>query len=647
MKCLPSLLILTLMALSSAEEKSLPKSWLSRWQQPMATDRPLKIVHGIDLKHATEEGMRYYQERGLGGLVVNVDFDQYLASEKHWQTLLLGLQNGKALGLNFWLYDEQGYPSGAAGGLVLQENPQYEALELAYDASQSDPFILRPAFEFTHAANNFYAVRRYINIMDDRAVNAFIRHTHERYQARIKSFAAANITAFFTDEPSLIAVDLGHISEPHRSQVPIRDSINTLLPELPSVPWVYDMEEQFQLKYNRDLHSQRKSLFIGTDPQDKLIRRQFWALVADLVSERYFGALQRWCQVHGTASSGHTLREESLIHHVPLEGNAIKALSRMDIPGLDLLSSDPEKVLDDGWLIAALPFSAARMMGHRRIMTEVSDFDQTLSGQPPVSLEQMRATAAWQSAWGVTDFTLYYDVDTRPLEEVKAYSDFIGRMNAVLADADPQVEILLYYPIEDLWQEYLPVGKKLSLESQSSRAQHLIQSFRSLGYALQSRQLGFALIDHELLASARVQRDGSLGLGNHRYSVLILPDECKPDPGVENIIQKMQQNGGLILQDNIAAPLDGAALTAAIKPRYTLAPANEKVIMNLFKRDGRFIILATNVSKNEWQGNLVCSEKGPWLLLDPAAGTIRDISTDVQGYLPLRLSSFQTALLIK
>jgi hypothetical protein len=54
------------------------------------------------------------------------------------------------LGLVVWIYDEQGYPSGAAGGQVLQQNPAYEAMELAYDKDGEVPLIVRPAYEDTH-----------------------------------------------------------------------------------------------------------------------------------------------------------------------------------------------------------------------------------------------------------------------------------------------------------------------------------------------------------------------------------------------------------------------------------------------------------------------------------------------------------------
>ncbi|HPN33114.1 MAG TPA: hypothetical protein PK843_01250 [bacterium] len=625
----------------------LPEAWLARWRNPLPQDRPLKIIHGIPPDRATPEAMRSFRERGLGGLVVNVAFEEYLRSDAHWQTLIQGLHNGQEAGLIFWIYDEQGYPSGAAGGLVLEKNPQYEAQELAYDARRSSPFLLRSAFEYTHAANNFYAVRRYINIMDDRAVQSFIRSTHDQYLLRLQNLQRYNIRAFFTDEPSLIAVDLGQISEPSRSKVPIVDNVDSTLPELPSVPWVYDLEERYQQKYGQKLQNQRLSLFSGDEEKDRSVRRRFWSLVADLVSERYFGALQKWCAQNRVASSGHTLREESLVHHVPLEGNALKVLGRMDIPGLDMLSSDPQEVVHQGWLTAALPLSAVILNGRRHVMTEVSDFEQTLNGRGPASLDKMRATAAWQAAWGVTDFTLYYDIDQRPAEEVKAYGDFVGRLNALLADSRPSASVLLYYPIRDLWEEYRPQGEYLSLQNQSTRARKIVDSFMLLGQTLQQHQINFLLVDHEWLATAVVDANGVLRIGDLSSNALLIPAGCTLEPGTEKKLALFRNRGGVLMRDDGLAPVSGADLILAIKPEFLPEPWSGKMVVSRFQREGRQILQLTNVDDQEWQGVVTATNIGDWIKLDPVTAEITAAARDESGRAALRLSPWQTVLLLR
>jgi hypothetical protein len=41
-------------------------------------------------------------------------------------------------------------------------------------------------------------------------------------------------------------------------------------------------------------------------------------LVSELLRERYFAAIEKWCREQSVASSGHTLGEESLAQHPAL-----------------------------------------------------------------------------------------------------------------------------------------------------------------------------------------------------------------------------------------------------------------------------------------------------------------------------------------
>jgi hypothetical protein len=588
--------------------------------------------------------MCYYLEQGLGGVVCNVAFDEYLRSERNWQTLLAAVRQSEQLGLVVWLYDEHGYPSGAAGGLVLAENPQYEAQELAFDGKRDEPFVVRPAYEHTHANNNYHASRRYANLIDDRAVRSFVSQTHEAYWQRLQPFFGKTIQAAFTDEPSLIAVNLGSIPEPARSRVPVVDPPDPEARPLPSVPWGYDLAERYQERYGEELLPTRRSLFEGDSPEDRQVRRQYWSLIADLISDRYFGALQRWCAAHGIASSGHSLLEEALLHHVPLEGNGLKALTRMDIPGLDMLSSDPEAVIHSGWMTAALPCSAAMLTGRRRVMTEVSDFSQKMGNAGPAKLAEMQATAGWQATWGVTDFTLYYGLRDRSTADYRAYCDFVGRLNAVLKPARPTPDVLLYYPVYDLWAEYLPTAEPLRLESQSARAQALVTSFSRIGQTLQRGQVPFSLIDHEWLASATVRLDGRLAVGEQAYQALILPEAVELPAEAATVVEAFRRGGGRVLSDGgHAAP----ALVEQLSPTQRLTPAESRIALGRFTRDGHCILLLVNVGREEYRGSLTGDTAGQWLRMDPASGDSQPCARDSEGRLPVILAARQSVLLVQ
>ncbi len=105
--------------------------------KPTVHNLPLKIIH--DFPYATdapvEEKRRVVTayltdiaSRGFGGLVTNVSTrNQYCASAEEWGIFAHVAAECERMGLRLWIYDEKGYPSGAAGGLTLAEDPDYEA----------------------------------------------------------------------------------------------------------------------------------------------------------------------------------------------------------------------------------------------------------------------------------------------------------------------------------------------------------------------------------------------------------------------------------------------------------------------------------------------------------------------------------------
>jgi len=626
---------------------ALPAAWQADWAAPPASCRPLQIVHGIPPNRASLEGMAYYKDRGLGGIVCNIAFDKYMVSEEHWKTLVAGVEACQKLGLRVWLYDEHGYPSGGAGGLVLKENPAFEATELAFDVSRPDPFIVRPAYEFTHASNNYHAARRYLNLLDDRGVRCFLEKTHEAYAKRLGPHLGKTIEAFFTDEPSLVAVNIGQIPEDVRKKVPVTDPPDPAVKMLPRVPWVYDMPEQYRKRYNEDLLPKRRSLFEGDAPEDRQVRSRFWGLVADLVADRYHGQIQRWCRPHQVASSGHDLWEEAVLHHVPLYGNGLKPLGLMDIPGLDMLSSDPETAIHEGWLTAALPFSAGVLNGHRRVMTEISDFGEKMGGKGPAPLDAMQAAAAWQAAWGVTEFTLYYSPGDRPPEAYRAYGEYVGRLNAVFREARPAPQVLLYYPVCDLWPEYKPVAEPLKVESQSPRAQRIVKSFKRLGQALQRGQVPFLLADHEMLAAGKAGPDGRLTIRGTSFEAVVLPEDVELPALAAAVVESFRKAGGRVLVDRADARLTAPSIVEGLKPVCRIEPASTRVAAGHFVRDGRRILLVANLAAKEYAGQLDAGAPGAWLALDPATGAVKPAESGEAGRVRLALAPRQAVILVQ
>jgi hypothetical protein len=599
--------------------------------------RPLQIVHGSCVEEPREK-LAKLKDMGLGGVVANVPSEGYLESEEHWRGFGEMLAVCKQLGLRVWIYDEEGYPSGSAGGLVLRDHPDYEALALAFDETQPDPLAVRRAYEHTPAAQNYHLKRRMPNLIDDRAMDSFIEKTYDAYYRRFRSDFGGLIEAFFTDEPSLM-VNFGPVPPDVEERVAKRggDPIDPAVKRLPTVPWAYDLEARYRERYGEDILPLRRSLFEGDSPRDRETRERFWSLIGALFADRYTGALQKWCQAHGVAACGHFLAEGNLPAKIPLEGNALENLRRLDIPGMDMLSSDPRVPLRSGWIAAALPCSAALHVGRRRVMTET----QHLSGRCPTAWP--KATAAWQAAFGVTEFTLYYRTANFTPEEYRSYTDYVGRLNAVLREAQPTPRVLLYYPCADLRVEYYPTAEPLlDSKPQSARAREITDSFNELGRMLIRRQVPFALADD--LAFDLAQLDGGcLRIGAGEFEALVMPRGVQLP--ASPVLRSWIEAGGQVIYDN-GTEQELAESLGSLTPGARLDPSGEEIILGRFERDGRPILLLLNVGEMDYEGRVTLPGSGSWERWDLGSGEITDLPTAPDGRHALTLGSLEAVLLI-
>ena len=103
---------------------------------PHVSNLPLKIIHNFpypatatldEKKSVVTNYLLDIQSRGFGGIVNNVCTRNYTLDPEEWQVFAFVADECERLGLRLWIYDEDGYPSGAAGGLTIAENPDFEA----------------------------------------------------------------------------------------------------------------------------------------------------------------------------------------------------------------------------------------------------------------------------------------------------------------------------------------------------------------------------------------------------------------------------------------------------------------------------------------------------------------------------------------
>ena len=629
----------------------IPKSWEKDWNNPPAECRPIKIVHRIPGDEVPFGGNYFTYLRdscASGGAVLNYSGPDYLRDETQWAFFVDEVRRAQEAGLRVWIYDEEGYPSPAAGGRVLEADPTLEALEMVYDASlpAGKQYYVRPSYEYTHASNNYAALRRYPDPGNPRTMQVFTTVTHQATREHLGEDLFSKVEAFFTDEPSYMGTNLGPIPQKVRDRVRVQDTPDPDKKLLPMLAWTPGVDKEYELRYGEPLRPE--SLFGGSSEADKLVRQRYWELMGEKFRANYCDSLSAWCKRAGKLSSGHLLSEEQMIRHTPLYGNMLLAQRGQDIPGMDMLDTDPAAWnMVDCWLIASLPESAAYLDGKRRIFTEVSDHNQSVLGDGPASLAAMKGTAACHMAGGVTEMNLYYPTDLgagypdRRAAGYKSYCEFVGRINAIVRQAEPVKRVLLYYPAYDMQREFIPESEPLMDEhNQSETMRTVIGSAFSAGRALSQAQIPFVWADYLALGDASV-RDGKLVIGSHEFSTLIIPAGVVLPENVASLVASLRSGSVVDAPEECTA----AQVQEFVAPAESFSGACPQLVYGKFERDGRTIYLVLNASDSDYDGVLSTAVRGPWAALDPDSGQIATVKGTAAG-IPVSIKPLQTLIYV-
>lgn len=453
--------------------------------------------------------MDAYRDYGYGGAVTNVPFEngftsnpENLAKFKEYMDAL------EERDLSFWIYDEQGYPSGQGGGLVLEGHPEYTAKgfymvrRIAYEATQvhyhlddiSDKiiwaakyplyiprldesypqfdqmtavpftekevicdlaereilyiFCVKNAHEGSHATHNVSSFKHNINVMDRRAVRRFIDLCFATIADALPD-AYRRAQNVFTDEPSL-----------HTAYARDYEVWNYAL-----APWVDGLFEAYEAMYGESMLPTLPLLFEG-GAQAYPARVKYYELVGAMIADAYSGQINDWCTSHGCGFSGHYLVEEAICHHVMGYGSYIRVLMRSGYPGIDVLACYPE-IYD--YNTAKYAQIAVRKKHTNGMMVEICPFNdvETFAKAP---LDNMTAVMGYLYLGGVRRTNSYFAADFSGWqnnrlhagggytnqEETNWFNAYVGRLGVMLDNLHNDCNTFVYYGLEDAQAKMQP-----------------------------------------------------------------------------------------------------------------------------------------------------------------------------------------------
>jgi len=536
--------------------------------------------------------------RGYGGIVLNSDFKNYFENEEDIEFTARVAKYAKSLGLVVWIYDEQYYASGMAGGLTLKDHPELETLALAevvkersidartpirvaspyghselkyavaiplkdgkadYSAvidisDQKDLsgglcaylpegewcvrcYFYRAVYDHTNTAQSYRASRRMINIMDERATRRFFDITFVKgYMKHFGGKLGDIVDAVFTDEPS------HPLFEYHTSPMKKRTKYasHSIYEEdldvvvFPYIIWSEQLPEKYAAAYGEDLITLLPHLFEETE-KSKEVRNKFYTLTSKLVKEGFVDIYRKCLENEGVMLSGHYCREESPNCHPILHGDIIEHLSNFSLPGCDHLKSEPRATRYA--MACKVASSASHLAGKELTMIEGSNM---VDANQNITLDGLKGAVSMMFAHGINLITSYWGEDILPADEMSAFDHYTAKLSSIIEGGKYKVDTLLYYPYENLCAVTPPYekGRSVSLDT---------LSMCECGKNLIASQVCFDIINKSYLLKSKIcDMELLLENGEHIRRV-VLPDITWADAEVSAFLNKAHAHGIEIL----------------------------------------------------------------------------------------------------
>ena len=488
-----------------------------------------------------------FKEMGLGGFHMHCRAGmstEYL-SENFMNLVKACTDHAKKNQMLSWLYDEDKWPSGFAGGYVTKD----QELRQRYITFTCDPNYPHRASAFILASfdivldkdgclesykkisdgdtvegtrwdvwreimgnSAWYNNQAYVDTLNKKAIEKFIETTHEKYFETVGDEFGKTVPAIFTDEPQFTRKPTLAFANSHQNI---------------GLPWTDDLEDTYKAAYGDSLIEHFPELLWDLpNGQPSLTRYRYH----DHVSERFAAAFAdtcgKWCEDHGIALTGHMMAEASLHSQTMCIGDCMRSYRSFQIPGIDMLCAYFE------FTTAKQCQSAVHQYGRPGMMSElygVTGWDFDFRGH--------KLHGDWQAALGVTvrvqhlswvsmkgtakrDYPASISYQSPWYKEYRYVEDHFGRVNAALTRGKPLVKVAVVHPVESYWLHFGPN------EQTALVREKLEQNFSNVTNWLLRGCIDFDYICESLLPSQCEKGGAPLQVGEMSYDVVIVP-ECE------------------------------------------------------------------------------------------------------------------------
>ncbi len=573
--------------------------------------------------HATEN-IQKFPEYGIGNSLAFFYYLLYKVLPNGPAAINSRVDLNNTNGFTPWLADDFYFPSGQAGGMVVEENPDWETRGvtcLTATGTGTDPVtldlptghneekfisaVIYPLVDgvadiangtvcavetnqvvvagipgpwelcgfvqvlLTNAAgqtaDSFGTTGKYPDLMNADAMESFIGYMHEGITDRITDFAS-KVEGFYTNEPQL-----AHLRHPDHSYA--------------RIPWTQDLFAAFEQQHGYSLEPKLLALYAGTDVESRRVRMHFRQTIAELMSGSYARQIREWCESRGIASTGHPLLEESLLAQVAIYGDLMKFESEFSYPAQDIGIPNPGNYATFDYRRTRFMSSVAAWKQRDRsvlFLDPIVDGGGTGRLSPSVPLMKNAANNGFLN--GANAFHTIVVLDASDdgtaagytTNEYQSLNEYIGRIAVLLRGARRETSVALYYPIAEMQAAYVPSTNDWTDDEEL--LQSLQDSWTATGDALLNADIDYTIVHPDAVGQAEVA-DGvmNIGYGSYRYLVMPQINGFLPKPVLDKITE-FENGGGTVLWVD-SRPLratyaaDDAAVSNALKNVATVTRA--------------------------------------------------------------------------
>lgn len=523
------------------------------------------------------------KEMGLGGYFMHSRaglITEYLGDE--WFELINSTADeGTRLGMENWLYDEDRWPSGSAGGMVTRD-PQYrkkslfvfempkekyekkeltfsvfcarlegtslyeyKPLGLGFDPSEVPDGWKVLEFRIVYdRPNSNYNGNTYIDTMSLKATERFIELTHEKYKEKCKERIGTTIKGIFTDEPHR-----GHMMDTRRENDGIISD---------AVAYTDDVFEEFIERYGYDARPMLPELFYRKDgkPVHK-IKVDFIDLCCNLFVERFIMPLNAWCIENGIDYTGHVLHEDALTCQTVPNGSLMRTYAHMGVPGIDLLS----EYATPYWVAKQLS-SVVRQTGRKWALSELYG----CTGWQ-FNMRSHKAVGDWQALFGINLRCHHLSWYTMEGESKRDYpasilhqspwyhdyacvEDYFARFGVLMSEGEAVCDTLVINPIESVWA-LTKLGWANWISCNCSEVAKVEADYRKMFGILQGNHIDFDYGEEYMIADKySIEEIGGravLRIGECTYKTVVVGGMITVRASTLKMLSEFRKAGGTVI----------------------------------------------------------------------------------------------------